>query len=158
MEDLFFQREELMSTGVLDRIESAWAKDSILDLSDIETAQKDSLELHHKYHKIFNTVKMKLKRLESEYAKLSFLRTEYYLGNLDRDTLKAYDWKPNQRIVIKTDMAQRLAADDILIDKGLEVAEMAQAANFLDNIIRHINNRGFAIKNVVESRKFNNGN
>lgn len=157
MEDPFFQKDLFMSTTVLERIESQWAKDSIIDLTDLEAAQKHSLEIHHKYHKMLNAVKMKLKRLEGDLAKLTFLRSEYYLGNLDRDTLKEYDWKPNQRIVLKTDMAARLSSDPILIEKGLEVAEMSQAADYLDSIIRHINNRGFAIKNIIETRKYNNG-
>lgn len=140
----------------LARIEKMWAADSALDLTDLAEAQQKSLELHGKYHKILNVAKIKRERIKAQLTKLSFLKNEYFLGALDQETLRKHGWKPNARTILKSDIPNHVAADDEVIEKTLELADISQAVEFLDSIIRQINSRNYAIKNAIDWYKIMN--
>ncbi len=141
----------------VDKVEAEWAVDSKIDLTDLGGVSSKTLELHSKYFKYYNSAKARLRALKGEAAQLKLLKTDYYLGNLDHETLKEKGWKPQQRLVLKTDLNLFLDADPDIIEKNLKISELDDAIYFIDNIIRNINNRGFHVKNILENQKFLNG-
>lgn len=141
----------------IEDIENQWEKDCKIDPLNIEQSSVDSYELHKKYMKFFNQACRLLARAEIDRSKLMKLRTDYWLRTIDHETLKARNWKPNPLMVVKTDLPGVLAADDELVEINLRVADLNQIVKYCDSIIRVVNNRGFAIRNIIENRKFENG-
>lgn len=143
---------------IYEKIESEWAVDSKIDITDLSAAQQATLELHSKYHRYHNTIKMKLRELESIKDKALLLKTDYYLGLLPREVLKEHGWEPFQRKIIKSELSLFLNADTDIIETNLKIAEYAQAVEFLESIIRSIHNRNQAIRNIVDNNRYNGGN
>ena len=143
--------------SVLELIEKEWGEDSQIEEIDLSAETRKTAKLHNKYHKYYNGACRRLKELESERARLTFLKTDYYLGNLDKDTLQEKGWKPFKRVVIKTDLPLFLAADEEMIALNLKISDQDQVVKFLESIIRSINNRGYHIRNIIDYEKFING-
>lgn len=138
-------------------IENMWSEDCVIDKTDLSQATRHSVEIHAKYLKYYNAANRRLRELEAEKARLTLLKNDYYLGNLDAQTLKENNWSPQKRLILKSDLEMYLNADREIINLNLKIGEMQQTVKFLDSIIRAINNRAFHIKNIIEYEKFING-
>lgn len=143
--------------SILETLEKMWTEDSPINQTDLTDTTLATVKLHSKYMKYYNAAKLQLKRLESDKDKLLLLKTDYYLGNLDHQTLKDNNWSPNKRVILKTDLPLHMNADNEIIAANLKIAEVTQVVTFLDSVIRSINNRGFHIKNILDYEKFING-
>lgn len=141
----------------LENIEKEWAKDCRIDDTKLDRAGMIVSELHHKYFRFLNAVKMKLEEKKALKDKLVFLKTDYYLGNLDKETLDEYGWKPNKRRILKAELPVFLDSDQDIIDINLEINELNQCVIFLNDIIKMLHNRSYIINNTIEYRKFLNG-
>lgn len=146
-----------MNITIIEQIEEMWSKDCLIDPLNLQQSSIDTYRLHSKYFKMLNTLKSKLFSLDSEKNKLISIKTDYYLGNLDIETIRVKNWKPFKRVILKADLQQHISADDEVISLNLKLNDVKIAIEFTDSIIRTINNRGFHIKNILEDRRFING-
>ena len=142
---------------LFEKIESLWAEDSKIDMTDLSNTSIKTYELHAKYFKYLNEVRKQLARLDGRKARILLLKTEHLLGNLDQETMKEMGWKPNPKIIMKTDLSAYINGDQEIIDINVKIADLRQLAEFLDSIIRAVHNRSFVITNIIEDRKFING-
>jgi len=140
----------------LEQIEQMWEVDCRIDLTDLGRSTADAAEMHHKYSKLHNGAKIRLAQLEGERNRMILLKTDYFMGNVDKKTLDENGWRPFQRTVLKSDLPVYLQADEDMILLNLKVATIQQIISFLESIIRTLNNRDFKIKNILEERKFLN--
>ena len=123
--------------------------DTELDLESIRTPQ-----LHNKYLKIYTTQSLQLKRLQDEYKILYKVKWEYYTGKASPDTYKN---KPFDIKVLKADVGIYIDADTDLQQLSQKVAYTKQIVNYLEKILREINNRNWTIRNTIEWKKFLHG-
>lgn len=141
----------------IEDVQNQWSIDSKIDLTNLETDSSYILNLHSKYFKYINFTKKMLRMFEAEKKKMVLLKTDYYLGNLSKDSLKNMDWVPNRRVVMKTDVDMFIDADEDIINLNLSIGECNDVITFCESIIRNIQNKPFIIKNIIESKKFTNG-
>lgn len=141
---------------IIDEIEQQWSVDCKLDLTDLEQATADTVQLHFKYSKYHNALKLRLSALQHEKNRMTLIRTDYWSGNIDKDTLKDNQWTPNARVILKSDIPLHLSADNILIEINRKIDLVQQAIVFVESILRMIHSRNFHIKNVLDNRKINN--
>ncbi|QIG70613.1 recombination repair and ssDNA binding protein [Rhizobium phage RHph_I1_18] len=141
----------------IEEIEKQWSVDSEIDLNDLAYESNKSAKLHSKYYAYYRTFAQEYNKTKTNKARLVKLKTEYYLGDLDKDTLDKYHWKPFQKRILKTDLATYLAADDDMIQVELKLADLNYAVEYLESIIKQIANRGHHVRNVLEFLKFKNG-
>lgn len=141
----------------IEEIESSWGKDCNIDLTSLQTSSADSAKLHHKYSVMHNRAKASLATLENKKSVLLMHKRDYYMGEISQETLKQFGWKPNARMIIRTDIPTFIQGDTEIIKLNLEIANTTQIVSFLESIIRMINNRQFQIKNIIEAKKFENG-
>ena len=123
--------------------------DTELDLESIRTPQ-----LHNKYLKMYTTHSLQLKRLQDEYKILYRLKWEYYTGKAPPETYKE---KPFDIKVLKTDVGIYIEADTDLQQLSQRVAYTKQITDYLERILREINNRNWTIRNTIEWKKFLHG-
>ena len=123
--------------------------DTELDLESIRTPQ-----LHNKYLKMYTTHSLQLKRLQDEYKILYRVKWEYYTGKASPDTYKN---KPFDIKVLKADVGIYIDADTDLQQLSQKVAYTKQIVNYLEKILREINNRNWTIRNTIEWKKFLHG-
>jgi len=123
--------------------------DTELDLESLKTPQ-----LHNKYLKHLTKFRLLLSRSETEYNILKRNKWEYYTGKAPAEV---YREKPFDLKVLRTDIDKYLEADEELQRLKQKVDYLNTTVDFLDRTIRQIANRGFAIKNAIDWRKFTSG-
>ena len=123
--------------------------DTELDLESIRTPQ-----LHNKYLKIYTTHSLQLKRLQDEYKILYRMKWEYYTG---KSSPEIYKQKPFDIKVLKSDIGIYIDADADLQQLSQKVAYTKQITDYLERILREINNRNWTIRNTIEWKKFLHG-
>lgn len=134
-----------------------WEKDSTIDKTKLDDESLRITKLHHKYYKFFVTEKSKFRQLENELKKLKFEKTEFYTQGHNEET-RAKGWKlPAKGIIIKSDVPMYVEADPDIINISLKIGIQQEKIEFLESIIKSLNNRGYNIKTAVEFIKFMNG-
>ena len=123
--------------------------DTELDLESLKTPQ-----LHNKYLKFLTTYKLMLSRSEIDYSKMKREKWEYYTGKANPSV---YAEKPFSFKLLKADVDKYLDSDIELQKLKQKVDYLQTTVDFLDRTIKQISNRGFAIKNAIDWRKFTSG-
>ena len=84
-----------------------------------------------------------------EYDSLYKDRWEYYTGKHD---IEVYD-----KVILKGDLHIYMKADQMVQAVSEEVNESENIVEFLEKTSKNIENRGWALKNLIEWRKFLSG-
>jgi hypothetical protein len=141
----------------IDEIVSLWDKDSKLDETELGEEAAKIPKLHNKYLKIFMGERITLFKTKAERNKLKKVLQEYYLGELDRDELAELGREQFYKKLLKNEVETYLEADDAYIEITLKVAMQQEKVDYLDAIIRSLNNRNFQIKSAIDWYKFTQG-
>ena len=113
--------------------------------------------MHSKYFKIFSVERLLLRKLEQESKQLWKDRWEYYQGNFDYEELKDRGWDQINQRILKSDLNIYIDSNQYWIDNNLKVAYQKEKVDFLEAIIKSLNNRGFNINAAIQWEKFKVG-
>lgn len=141
----------------LEDIEALWEADSKIDRTDLDNESIKIPTLHSKYYKIYLREKVQLKAEEQEYKIFYKIKHEYYTGKLSKEDLDQYGWEPFQ-FVLKNDLQVYIDSDKDIAEKLLKLQVQREKVDFLENIIKTLNGRGFLIKNAIDFIRFTSGN
>lgn len=141
----------------LEEIETLWEADSKIDRTDLDNESLKIPSLHSKYYKIYLREKVQLKAEEQDYKLFFKLKHEYYTGKLSKQELEEHGWEPFQ-FVLKNDLQVYIDADKDIAERLLKLQVQREKVEFLENIIKTLNGRGFLIKNAVDFIRFTSGN
>ena len=108
--------------------------------------------------KIFTDERIRLKGLELELAKLVRAKTDYFSGRMSQEELDRRGWEQFLGRLLKNEIANYIESDDDIIKIKQQIVVLQEKINYLDAVIRMINNRGFQIKNALDWLKFSHGN
>ena len=134
-----------------------WAKDGEIDQSNISKSTTDIPKLHNKYFRWYVEEGLKLKKLKAEYKVLYKLKGEWYRGELDDEELREHGWKPQPLKILRADVPSYLEADADIIKLSLKIGLQEEIVAYLESIIKHISNRNFLLKTIVDWEKFRTG-
>lgn len=141
----------------IEEIYKEWEKDGKINIINIGEGVSEIPTLHNKYFKIYITENVNLKKQKALYKKLEKLKTEYYLGNLSHEELKEHEWEPFQLKIPRTMVSTYLESDEELINFNLKIEVLQTKIEYLESIIKMINNRGYQYKTILDFKKFENG-
>ena len=141
----------------INQIEQAWAKDSVIDKTQLIEDAQTQYSLHQKYHRLLNHVKKMIRQVQSERTKMNLLKVDYYSNTIAPQQLKELGWQPNRRVILKGDLDKYIEADQDIIDLNLKLGDLNDMKDFLESIIKAIMQRQFTVKNILEAQKFYNG-
>ena len=138
----------------LDEIQALWDEDSKIDQDELHVESTKIPSLHAKYYKIYNNLNLLKKIEENKLKQLKREKWRYYTGKADPEIYidKPFDYK-----VMRQDMDLYLSSDDDLIKIQTKMDYYQVMLNYLDSILKNINNRTFQIKNAIEWQKFIRG-
>jgi hypothetical protein len=134
-----------------------WAKDGEIDQVNISKSTTDIPKLHNKYFRWYVEEGLKLKKLKAEYKILYKLKNEWYRGELDDEELKQHGWKPQPLKILRADIPQYLEADPDVVKLSLKIGLQEEIVAYLESIIKHISNRNFLLKTIVDWERFRTG-
>ena len=139
----------------LDMIQKMWEKDSNIDLDNLHIESINIPKLHAKYYEIYNNIVLLKKKAEQQRKNTRHERYEYFTGKADPEV---YSENPFPKKIRDKDTLQKyLDADESLSSVSLKIDYYDTILNYLDSILRVIQNRTYQIKNAVEFMKFQAG-
>lgn len=141
----------------LEEIQAQWSKDAPVDRTDLASEASRIPQMHSKYFKIFSVERLLLRKLEQESKQLWKDLWEYYQGNFDYEELKDRGWDQINQRILKSDLNIYIDSNQYWIDNNLKVAYQKEKVDFLEAIIKSLNNRGFNINAAIQWEKFKVG-
>jgi hypothetical protein len=141
----------------LEEIHELWSKDSQVDRTELGEEAIKIAQIHSKYFKIFSQERLLLRKIEEEGKVLYRDLWEYYQGSLDYETMTEYGWIQNPLKILKADIPVYLEGNKDWIEYNLKKAYQKEKVDFLEAIIKSLNNRGFNINAAIQWEKFKVG-
>ena len=139
----------------LEEIQKMWVKDSHIDMDNLHDESIKVPALHAKYFEMYNTVVLLKKKAEQSRKNVRHERYEYFSGKADPDV---YLENPFPKKIRDKDTLQKyLDADDKLSQISLKVEYYETILNYLESILKVIQNRTYQIKNAIDFLKFQAG-
>jgi hypothetical protein len=142
----------------LEEILQYWRTDSIIDDSKPHQELVNIPLLHAKYVEILSQHRLSTQKAKFDYSKMKKLRREYFLGNLDKDTLDHFGWDQfDLKIGTKGNIELYLEADEHLI-KILEKKAYHEECCFIcESILKELHSRTFQLKEYCTHQRFLSG-
>lgn len=132
-----------------------WENDSKMDIDNLHTESLNIPIIHAKYFDMYNTITLLKKKAEQQKKNIRHERYEYYTGKADPEI---YVEDPFPKKVRDKDALQKyLDADTKLSQISLKVEYYDVMLNYIENILKMIQNRTYQIKNSIEFMRFQSG-
>ena len=138
----------------LEELQAQADKDLVIDDTELDTESLKTPILHNKYLQYYNKFNLLLKKSQWEERTLQREKWEYYTGKSDPEV---YKQKPFDLKVLKNDVHIYINADEDIQKIQAKIIYQEAIVNYLEQILRMINNRSFTIKNAIEWRRFTSG-
>ena len=139
----------------LDYVQKMWEKDSKIDVDNLHTESLNIPVLRAKYFEIYNNLLLLKKRSEQLRKNIRHEKYEYFSGKADPEI---YIENPFPKKIRDKDTLQKyLDADEKLSQASLKVEYYDVILNYLENILKVLQNRTYQIKNAIEFMKFQSG-
>lgn len=141
----------------LEQIQELWSKDAPVDRTELGEEAIKIPQLHSKYFKIYSTERLILKKMELESKQLWKDLWSYYQGHMDYEDLTQRGWDQINTIILKADLNIHIDSNKDWINNNLKLAYQREKVDFLEAIIKSLNNRGFNINAAISWEKFKVG-
>lgn len=141
----------------LEELLESWSKDCIIDEGKLKTELVSIPKLHAKYIKYLNEHKLASFKSKFDYDKMKIIRTEYYLGQLDQESLEQYGWEQFDIHVTKTGAEKYINSDEILIKLLQKKIYHDQVIYTCESILNELKSRTWQLKTLVDYEKFLSG-
>ena len=139
----------------LDTIQRMWEQDSKIDPDNLHTESLNIPILHAKYFEIYNNIVLLKKKAEQQKRNIRHERYEYYSGKADPDVYVENPFP--KKIRDKDTMQKYLDADEKLSQVCLKIDYYETMLNYIESILKVIQNRTYQIKNAIEFVRFTAG-
>ena len=139
----------------LDAIQKMWEQDCKIDPDNLHTESLNIARLHAKYFDIYNNIILLKKRSEQQRKNIRHDRYEYYTGKADPDVYVENPFP--KKIRDKETLQKYLDADEKLSQVCLKIDYYDTMLNYIESILKMIQNRTYQIKNAIEFIRFTAG-
>jgi hypothetical protein len=140
-----------------DDLKAMVQKDIQLDQTQLDQESARTPQIHNKYLLFFMEEKLSLSRMTSELDILRKKKWLYFSGKMTQEELDKEGWDQFDLHILKQDVDRLIDADDQTIKQRLKVDYQREKVNYLENVIKIINNRQWNIRSIIDWAKFTNG-
>lgn len=141
----------------LEELNEMWAKDAKIDEAQLGHEAIKIPQLHNKYYTIYSKEALRMRKFKADLKELEHAKYEWYNGTMSEDDMKTRGWRPNPLKILRTDVNKYIESDKDIINLSLKIDYHMQIANYLEDIIKQINNRNFMIRAAIDWAKFQSG-
>jgi hypothetical protein len=141
----------------IDDIRQLVNKDMSMDETSLDIESIKTPQLHNKYLIIFTDEKLILGKLKSDFNVLRKNKWLYYTGKLSQEELDNFGWDTFDLNILKSDIDKFLDSDEDIITLANRILLQQEKVNYLENVIKIINNRQWNIRSAIDWLKFTNG-
>jgi hypothetical protein len=114
-------------------------------------------QLHNKYLNFHTDARLFLRKLRADRKLLYKTKWEYYTGKMPEEELKSRNWQPFEYRLQKQDIEIYVDADPDIQALDAKIAYQEEKVDYLEQIVKGINNRQWNLNNAIQWRKYING-
>lgn len=142
-----------------DEINAEWAKDGLDFKEDPDLARhsREQISIHQKYYSWMNQYYIKKLAYNVKLAKLQSDKTDYFSNEMDLAKIKELGWPVQPKRMVKAEVAKAVQNDPDVITLTQQIAYYNMVINYIEDIIKKLNQRSFDIRNIIEYEKFTAG-
>jgi hypothetical protein len=141
----------------LDDLHTLWAIDQEIDFSQPDKVIRDIPILHAKWWRIYTDERQRYLSYKQEFDTLRHAKFEWYLGRMSDQECKARGWSQQPLRLVRQEVDTYLANDTDLIPLNVKVELISTKLKFVEDVIKHINGRGYLVKSYIDWFRFSNG-
>jgi hypothetical protein len=141
----------------LDELRAMIKRDLTMDQTELDIESMKTPQLHNKYLILYMDEKLILGKYESDLNILKKEKWLYYTGKMSQEELDERNWEPFDLVVLKTDIDKFLNSDEDIIKISNKILFQREKVNYLENVVKIVNNRQWSIRSVIDWLKFTNG-
>jgi hypothetical protein len=143
---------------IIDEIKAEWKKDSIINQLKINDEIVRVPLLHSKYLDYYVVARAKLSIATQTLNLLKNKKRRYYRGEMSREEMLEYGWEAWQGLKPSlSEMKELFEQDYELNELQLKVDYWETTLNQIEYIMKEINGRQYALKTLVDLKKFEAG-
>jgi len=143
---------------ILDDIRNMANRDLVMDETELDVESMKTPQLHNKYLILLSDEKLILGKIESDVNILKRDKWLYYTGKMSKEELDKRGWEPFDLTILKTDIDRFMLSDDDVIHITNKILLQKEKVNYLESVIKIINNRQWFIRSTIDWLKFTSGN
>jgi hypothetical protein len=132
-------------------------EDIKIDETALDRESANTPQLHNKYLSFYMDEKLRLKKLQNEAAVLRRNKWLYYTGRMSQEELQTLGWEPFELNVLKTEADELIASDLDWIKLDERVSFQSEKVEYLEGVVKIINNRQWQIRAMIDWYKFTQG-
>lgn len=141
----------------LDELKVMIKKDLDIDQTALDAESSRTPQLHNKYLVMFMDEKLKLKRMNSELSVIRKNKWLYYTGRMSQEELTQFGWEPFELNILKTEADDMIESDVDYIKASEKVNFQEEKVNYLESVIKIVQNRQWQIRAMIDWLKFTQG-
>lgn len=122
--------------------------------ADIGYLVSNQPKLFVKYSKMLKMEALKLKGLNLSLAELEANKWLYYTGKADPEVYKK---TPLDHRFLKSEIKDAINQDKEVIALKQKIMVQEEVVDTLERVVQQVKDRGFALKNIIEWKKFISG-
>jgi hypothetical protein len=139
----------------LESLQEMWEKDSKIDIDNLHLESLKIPILHAKYHDFYNKILLLRKKSEQEKKQINLERYKYYTG---KSSVEVYAEEPfPYKIRDKETIQKYIDGDNSISNVSMKIEYYNVILQYLEGIIKMVENRSYQIKNSLEYMKFQSG-
>lgn len=141
----------------LEDIQNLWKDDAVIDKYNLVEESLDTAKLHAKYWEILMQEKKVYTEQLERFKNLELAKFWYYQGKMDKEEMDIRKWKPFNISILKSDLKMVIDGDDDIIQYKINLATHLDKVKFVEDIIKTIHQRVYAIRGSIDYQKFQAG-
>ena len=141
----------------LEELKNSITKDSQIDSTELGVESLKIPQIHSKYLNVLTDLKLLLTKQQQDYAVLKLRKWKIYTGKASQEELDL--WKEDQfdLDILRTDVDKFIDADKSLNDLKAKISLTEVKVKTIEEFLKALNNRNFAIKSAIDWQKMMNG-
>jgi hypothetical protein len=141
----------------LEQIREMVERDIPIDKTELGDESARIPQLHNKYLNLFHDERLVLSKMNADFNVLRKNKWEWMTGKLSQEQLAALGWEPFQIRIMRQDLELYMDADADLNEAQAKIALQKEKTEYLESLLKAINQRHWVIRNAIEWRKFTQG-
>ena len=137
----------------LEKLKEEVKNDLTIDKTELGSESVRIPQIHNKYLNFLMNDRLVLSKLETDLTKLRHRKWLYYTGKMSHEELEELGWESFDLTVLKTDIDRFINADDEVITLQHKVSLIREKANYLDGVMKAINNLNWNIRAAIDWMK-----
>jgi len=141
----------------LEALHTAWATDQEFPLDRPDKIVRDVPLLHAKWWQYYTHERQRYLAIKQEYDELRRAKFEWYIGRLDEAERERRGWPHQHLRIVRQDADTYLNSDTDLLPYIGKLEYQELKLKFIEDVIKHINGRGYLIRSYIDYLKFSQG-